>query len=282
MSRRGLVTASRMLALSLCVLAVTTFLPAQRLTWTRIPGRIVQRLTSPPADLVKAIGDWLVRAEPAQHPEPLVGQIEQLRSLVQRLELENLRLRRENDELRGARRTQSDPMKLITASIIAGTTDPTGRLLRVRAGQRDGIESGSVATARGQHLLGRIVNLDDAMCDILPITDRNADTIEVITTGEGDSAGLRFDLTPQGDGTLKGPGRYVTEGLEQTPRTSEVGQHVALADENWRGHEGLIVGEIIAVEPSPQSPLRQVIIVRPIIDTRRVSSVVVRVPGAGS
>ena len=147
-------------------------------------------------------------------------------------------------------------------------------------GRRDGIEPGSVATARGQHLLGRIVNLDDAMCDILPITDRNADTIEVITTGEG--AGLRFDLTPEDNGTLKGPGRYVTEGLEQTPRTAQVGQQVALADENWRGNEGLIVGEIIEVEASPEMPLRQVITVRPIIDTRRVSSVVIRVPGAGS
>ena len=280
MSRRGLVTASRMLALSLCVLGITTFVPAERLTWARIPGRIVQRLTSPPADLVKIVGDWLVKAEPAQHPEPLVGQIEQLSALVQRLELENIRLQRENDELRGARRTQNDPMKLITASVIAGSTDPTGRLLRVRAGRRDGIEPGSVATARGQHLLGRIVNLDDAMCDILPITDRNADTIEVITTGEG--AGLRFDLTPEDNGTLKGPGRYVTEGLEQTPRTAQVGQQVALADENWRGNEGLIVGEIIEVEASPEMPLRQVITVRPIIDTRRVSSVVIRVPGAGS
>lgn len=282
MARRGLVTARRTLAFSLVALGVTTFLPARSLGWARVPGRIVERLVSPPADAVKVVGDWLVRAEPAQHPEPLVGQIDQLRALVQRLELENQRLLRENDELRGARRAQGDPMRLITASVIAGTTDPTGTLLRVRAGRRDGIEAGSVAAARGQHLLGRIVNVEEAACDVLPITDRNADTIEVITDGDGEGAGLRFDLTPVGDGTLRGPGRYVTEGVEQTPRMASVGQQVRLSDEGWAAHNGLIVGEIVAVEASEQSPLRQVVTVRPIIDTRRVSGVVVRVPGAGS
>lgn len=282
MARRGLVTPRRALALSLCALGVTAFLPARSLGWAHVPGRIVQRLVSPPVDLVKVVGDWLARAEPAQHPEPLVGQIDQLRAMVQRLELENLRLARENDELRGARRAQGEPMRLITASLIGETTDPMGTLLRVRAGRRDGIEEGSVAATNGQHLLGRIVNLGEANCDILPITDRNADTIEVITDGEGEGAGLRFDLTPVGDGTLKGPGRYVTEGVEQTPRTVEVGRQVRLSDESWAAHNGLIVGEIVAVEPSAQSPLRQVITVRPIIDVRRVSGVVVRVPGAGS
>ncbi len=283
MSRRGLVTASRVLALSICAMVVTTFLPARMLNWARVPGRITQRLTSPPADLVKVAGDWLVKAEPAQHPEPLVGQIDQLRALVHRLEQDNARLRRQVEELSGVRSTQTEPMRLLTTSVIAGTTDPTGRLLRLRSGRRDGIEPGSVASVRGQHLLGRIVNLDDAMCDVLPITDQNAETLMVqIYEEDGTKTELFFDLTPTGEGTLKGPGRYVTEGLEQTPRVAEIGQIAKLSDENWVGHEGLIVGTITAVEPSPQSPLRQVVTVTPIVDTRRVSSVVVRVPGSGS
>jgi len=280
-ARRGFLTARRVLALALVALTATTLLPARYLGWARIPGRIVQRLVSPPADLVKVAGDWLVRAEPAEHPEPLVGQIDQLRAIVQRLEIENQRLRRENDELRGLRSTQGSAgaMRLITASVIAGSSDPSGRLLRVRAGTREGVGPGSVATARGQHLLGRVVALDEAMCEVLPITDRNADTIEVITEGEGPAGGLRFDLTPTGEGTLRGPGRYVTEGLEQIPRVVEVGQLVRLSDASWAEHAGLTVGEIVAVEASEQSPLRQVITVRPQIDTRRVSSVVLRVPG---
>lgn len=283
MSRRGLVTANRVLVLSICAMVVTTFLPSRLLTWARVPGRITQRLTSPPADLVKVAGDWLVKAEPAENPEPLVGQIEQLRALVHRLEQDNGRLRRQVEELSGVRSTQSDPMRLLTTSVIAGTTDPTGRLLRLRSGRRDGIEPGSVASVRGEHLLGRIVNIDDAMCDVLPITDRNAETIMVqVYEEDGTKTELFFDLTPMGDGTLKGPGRYVTEGLEQTPRTAEVGQIVRLSDENWIDHGGLIVGAITTVEPSPESPLRQVITVKPIVDTRRVSSVVVRVPGSGS
>lgn len=283
MPRRGLVTANRVLALSIAAVVVTTFLPARLLGWTRIPGRITQRLTSPPSDLVKVMGDWLVKAEPAEHPEPLIGQIDQLRALVHRLELDNARLRIQVEELSGVRSTQNEPMRLLTTSVIAGTTDPTGRLLRLRAGRRDGIEAGSVASLRGQHLLGRIVNIDDAMCEVLPITDRNAETITVqVYEQDGSKTELFFDLTPVGDGTLKGPGRYVTEGLEQTPRTAKIGQIVRLSDENWIGHGGLIVGEITAVEPSPQSPLRPVITVKPVVDTRRVSSVVVRVPGSAS
>lgn len=281
MARRGFLTARRVLALALVALTVATFMPARYLAWARVPGRIVQRLVSPPADLVKVAGDWFVRAEPAEHPEPLVGQIDQLRVIVQRLESENQRLRRENDELRGLRSTQveSGAMRLIKASVIAGSSDPSGMLLRVRAGTREGVGPGSVAIARGQHLLGRVVSLDEAMCEVLPITDRNAEIIEVITEGDAPAGGLRFDLTPTGDGTLRGPGRFETEGLNQIQRVVKVGQLVRLDDAMWAGHMGLTVGEIVAVEASEQSPQRQVITVKPLIDTRRVSSVVLRVPG---
>lgn len=282
MSRRGFVTTNRVLALTIVTLCVTTFLPSRLLAWTREPGRVVQRLTSPPADAVKAVGDQLSRAEPATNPDAAIAQIDELRRQNLALQLENERLRDENAALRGVERTVQTSMQLIPARIISETSSPSGRLLRANAGVRDGVQPGSVAATRGSHLLGRIVDLDQAMCHILPITDRNAGTFEVITTTESNELGIRFDLTPTGEGTLRGPGRYETEGLDQTPRRVEVGQLVSLSDETWSAHAGLIVGEIIAVEPAEQSPLRQVITVRPSIDTRRVGSVVIRVPGDGS
>lgn len=282
MSRRGFVTTNRVLALAIVTLCVTTFLPSRLLMWTREPGRVVQRLSSPPADAIKAVGDQLSRAEPATNPDATIGQIDDLRRQNLALQLRVEELLDENAALRGVERRFETSMQLIPARIIAETSTPSGRLLRANAGIRDGVLPGSVAATRGSHLLGRVVDLDQAMCHILPITDPNSGTIEVITTTEGDELGIRFDLTPTGDGTLRGPGRYETEGLDQTPRRVEVGQRVSLSDETWSSHAGLIVGEVIAVEPAEQSPLRQVITVRPIIDTRRVGGVVIRVPEDGS
>ena len=283
MSRRGLVTANRVLVLAFVALGVTTLLPVRLLGWTREPGMVVQRLCAPPADVVKVVGDWISHAEPAEQPEALVGEIEHLQTQLRRLAIENQRLRRENADLRGSEHLNSASIRLIPARILAGSADPSGRLLRARAGRRDGVRLGSVASVRGEHLLGRVVSVDNAMCEIMPITDRNADTIEVIVYGDdaGDT-GLRFDLSPTGDGALRGPGRYVTDGPEQRPREARVGQRVYLSDEAWSVHAGLVVGEIVSVETSPSSPLRQVITVRPVIDPRRVASVVIRVPEDGS
>jgi len=277
-ARRGLVTPNRAFALALVVLFVTTFLPSRLLGWTDEPGKVVQRLISPPADVIKFVADQFSSPEPATNPNTTIGQIDTLRGQNLALQIKVRRLQQEVAVLSGATRVQNQPMRLITASIIAESSDPTSRTLRVRAGMRDGIRPGSVATTQDSHLLGRITNLDQTMCDIVPITDKNAGTIEGITTAADGTPGLRFDLTPQGDGTLKGPGRFETDGLAQTPRQVEVGQRVSLSDENWPSHIGLIIGEIIAVEYAEQSPLRQVVTVKPYIDTRRVGSVLIRVP----
>ncbi|HED53116.1 MAG TPA: hypothetical protein ENJ00_02810, partial [Phycisphaerales bacterium] len=251
MSRRGVVTANRVLVVVFVTLGVTMLLPVRMLGWTREPGMVVQRLSAPPADMAKVIGDWIAHAEPAEQPDALVGEIEHLQTQLRKLAIENQRLRRENADLRGAQHLNSTSIRLIPARIMAGSADPSGRLLRARAGRRDGIRLGSVASVRGEHLLGRVVSIDRMMCEIMPITDHNADTIEVIVYGAdaGDS-GLRFDLSPVGDGTLRGPGRYVTDGPEQTPREAKVGQRVYLSDEAWSVHAGLVVGEIISVEAS--------------------------------
>ena len=278
MARRGLVTPNRVFALTLVVLCVTSFLPQRLLAWTQEPGEVIERLTSPPAHAVKFITDKFGSPELATNPDTTIGQIDTLRGQNLALRIEIQKLQQEVAVLSGARRVQNQPMRLLTASVIAEGSSPSSRVLRVRAGTRDGIRVGSVATTRDSHLLGRVTDLNQTMCHIVPITDENAGTIEGITTETDGSPGLRFDLTPQGDGTLKGPGRFETDGLTQTPRQVQIGQRVSLSDENWPQYTGLIIGEIVAVESAEQSPLRQVVTVRPYIDTRRVASVLIRVP----
>lgn len=280
MAQRGLVTTNRVFALTLVTLCITSFLPRKMLTWTHEPGQVIQRLTSPPAHAVKYVTDRFGNPEYATNPDTTIGQIDTLRGQNLALQIEIQRLKQEVAQLSGVRRAEDQSIIRIPANVIAESTSASSRVFRIRAGTRDGVRPGSVASTRDTHLLGRVTNITATTCEVIPITDQNSGTIEGSTVNPDGTPGIRFDLTPQDDssGTLKGPGRFETVGLTQTPLLAEVGQQVSLTDENWPLHTGLIIGEIIAVEQSEQSPQRQVITVKPHINTRMVSSVFIRVP----
>ena len=56
------------------------------------------------------------------------------------------------------------------------------------------------------------------------------------------------------------------------------GQVVRLSDGRWPGAaQMLLVGKVVSVEPSPDNPLRRLVVVAPVIERlERVSEVVIR------
>lgn len=282
MSRRGIVTTNRVLATSIAVLMVTSFLPVRYLTWSLEPARVVQRLSAPTMSAVKAAGDRFSDAEPGSARDPLQGEIDDLRR-------ENMRLRR---DLREARRelaaalstptTGDTSVRRLPAKIIAESTSPVSAVLVARIGADQGVRPGNLAVAGGSHLVGRVADVDSSMCHILPITATGTGKFGVMTRPDDGGPGVQFQLEPMGDGTLRGLGYYETDGPAQTPRRASVGDEVRLSDSAWPAHEGLIVGTIVSEGSSESGPLRQVVTVEPLIDLRRIESVVIRVPENGS
>jgi cell shape-determining protein MreC len=272
-------TGGRVLAVFVLLSSALAFVPRRYVRPAGVVGSVLTRLTAPVSAVLKAGGDRLAGSEAAAHPDALTGRIEELESLLRGKDLEIDELHAVIADLQGGRGVAVEGVRQLAGRVFGGSAEGSGRVLLVRLGGRDGVTEGSVATARGRHLLGRVVRVEAMHCQVTPIVDALAGPLEVIVyPGTDGTGGVRFDLTPVGDGTLRGPGRFVTEGQGQRPVTVSAGATAYLSDPSLSAHWGLEVGSVVAVQADEQSPLRQVITVRPRIDTRRVGSVVLRVP----
>ncbi|MGP1272286.1 MAG: rod shape-determining protein MreC [Phycisphaerales bacterium] len=279
MSSRGIITPNRVIAAVLLAAIVAAFAPTRFLRVANAPARVLERLTAPVGAGVRLVGNWVSEPEPPDHPDAILGRIQELETLLRRSELIIQDQAAQIQALQSGSTVSADRVTLIAGRVFGGAIDPSGRLLSVRLGARDGVERGAVATVRGQHMLGLVTEVSETFCRVTPIDDRNAGPIEVIVyPDDGGEGGVRFDVAPNGDGTLSGPGRFVTIGPEQIPRTVRVGQIAYLSDPSLAPHWGLQVGRVESAQTDEDSPLRQVITIRPEIDTRHVAGVVIRVP----
>ncbi|MEM8757729.1 MAG: rod shape-determining protein MreC [Planctomycetota bacterium] len=279
-ARTGLITANRLLAVMIGMAAVGAFTPARLLGPIGHIAGVVERLTAPISAGSRAIANAVMPAETAEPPDT-AARIRELESLLRQRDLEIADLTERVASFEAGAAVSSGAMRLVTADVVAGSADPRGSVLTIRAGTADGILPGSVATVSGPNLLGYIEAIEPSLARILPLTDRNAPPIEVIVySSSQDRVGVRFDVAPAGDGTLRGPGMFITTGLDQQPALVQVGATAYLSEASMKPHAGLEVGEIAAIDQDPESPLRQIITVRPRISTAQVASVVVRVPGA--
>jgi uncharacterized coiled-coil protein SlyX len=278
---RGFITGQRALALLLLGSLVSAFLPVRLLGFTRGLSGVAVRLTAPADAAFKLVGDWIAESERAEHPNPSVGRLEELESLLRQKDMIIEDLAQRIADLEQTDSVPAEHVRRLVGRVFAAQTGPSGGFLRVRRGARDGVILGSVATVRGRHMLGLVSAVESDFCVVTPLADRSAGPIEVLVyAGAGTDLGVRFDLSPVGDGTLRGAGRFVTEGEGQQPVLIEPGATAYLSDPALAPHWGLEVGEVLSVDRDEQSPLRPVITVRPRIDGSRAASVILRVPTA--
>lgn len=174
------------------------------------------------------------------------------------------------------------PVTLYAAPVIARSSDLSSSAFTVRAGSRIGVAPGTVVTAGGVQLVGRVTHTADRTCTVQPITDRAAGPVYgLIIFDENTANRLTCRLEPAGDGLLKGPVEDRRDETTQQPLAPAPGQTVRLSDvESWpKNAQMLVIGRIETVEPAPDQPLRKIITVRPTIRLERVSEVVVRLAG---
>lgn len=273
-----------------CALAALV-VPARWQAWAARPlGLASQVLVAPVAAPMRRVVAW-ARPVPAPPSDAVLGALEdqnaQLQTRVLQLQDENSRLRTLLEQQRillgpagGAAGVDQMPVP-----VIGSTSDGQGRTggrLIIRAGERDGVEIGSVATVNFVHLLGRVVGAGPRTATVATITAAGGEPLTgVVIRGETGQT-LLTQLSPVGDGTLRGLLEDKRDA-ENKPIVPQVGDVVRLSDASrWPGHaQMLIIGAVERVGPSPEQPLRSQVVVRPIVgELGRVGEVVLRLtPG---
>ncbi len=285
-ARGGFITSGRVLALTVAGCVVCSLLPVRFLGWTGAVSGVAVRLVAPVSDLGKWIGDRAARSETEGHPDPEIGRVQELESLVRAQEMRIAELRAMLEALEQGDILPESRVRQLVGRVFGTSASRAERTLLVRRGARDGVVVGAAAVVRGRHMLGVVSEVNESFCVVTPLVARNAGPIELTVHAAGeDGAGVPFTVSPLGDGTLRGPGQFRTEGAEQRPVEVRVGDEASLSDPAMAPHWGLLVGDVVEVQRDPESPLRQVVAIRPRIDTRHVARVVLRIPedddGAG-
>lgn len=276
------VSPGRWLAIAMAACLVLSLAPTRSTRAVDWFASLVVRLAAPVTHPIALFSRWISPAGRAQIDPDLTARAED----AERFRTLYLRAARENEELRarirdlqsGVSLNPERPIALIGASVIGVSGDLRHTILRTRRGSEVGVLPNTVATYRGTRLLGRVVRSERGLSEILPITDRAAPTILGRVVLREDGAGRRCTLEPTGDGRLRGPVEDPLERPELEGFDLRPGLIVRLDDGAWPAHAQMLeIGVVEGVEPSPENPLRQIIIVRPGVDLARVSEVEFRV-----
>ena len=207
----------------------------------------------------------------------LKQQAEEWRTLYLRAQSRNGDLLRQMEQLKlMVELNPSVSTRLLNAPVIGATSDAGGMQLQIRAGTSLGVHQNDVVAVEGVQLFGSVRHASPKTSWIMPITARAQGRIEGLVMIQ-DGRGVACSLAPAGDGTLRGDVAY-DEADPEASRAVAVGQTVRLDDGQWPASaQMLVLGAIESVEPAPDSPLRPVIVVRPLITLERVTEVIVRV-----
>lgn len=284
--------ARRSLPIMIVLLTVTAFLPPGAGNWPAWFGRLLKFFVAPVSQPIHGLAGWLSPAEDVRGDDQALRAVQQqaegYRQQLQRAQLEIEQLHTQIADLQLGRQLNPDlPVRQMHAAVIGTSSDLTSGLLWVKSGRGDGVEINSVATVRGQQLLGRVVLSEQRSCQVQPITSKAAGQIRGVVMLTDLARGPECILEPKGDGTLVGP----VEDLRQWPPgtlpppdapagdpvRARVGQTVRLLDPSWpKSSQMLFIGVVERVDPAPNQPLRQVVTVRPTLRLERVSEVVLR------
>jgi len=275
---------SRFLPVTIILLFVLgVCVPLKYLGWARPLGWLATTLVAPISHPFAAFSRWVAPAETSpQTNEEIIElnkRLEEAERAWRSAQLENKRLMQSLEELKVMSVVNSSPVRQVFAPIFGSSSDLSSNVLRARAGRFEGVDVSSVATAAGLQLLGRVISVDERTCDILPFNAKGGEAISAMIMIDASANGLVCRLTPTGSGTLKGPVKDQRDPLTAAAVEPTVGQTVRLlADGVWpQSAQMLLVGKVIAIEPSPDGPLRKIVTVQPTIERLdRVSEVVIR------
>ncbi|MCC6678327.1 MAG: hypothetical protein IT436_14405 [Phycisphaerales bacterium] len=271
---------------AIAISAILCLLPLRWLSWLNDFQDLTLTLVGPLSRQFEKLLEWRAPALTTQLEKEL-AESRQDRDHYQMLyyratqDIEELRERIEQLQ-QGIALNPDLPVTLYAAPVIARSSDLASGAFTVRAGSRIGVVPGTVVTAGGVQLVGRVTQSGTRTCTVQPITDRTAGPIYgLIIFDEDTGKRITCRLEPAGDGLLKGPVEDRRDDATQEPLTPVPGQTVRLFDpESWpKNAQMLVIGKVESITPAPDQPLRKIITVRPTSRLERVSEVVLRLAG---
>lgn len=279
---------ARRLALpaAVAVAALLTILPLRWVGWVGYFQDLTLTLVGPLSGQFEKLLRWRSPVLTSEEQKELAEAREQ-RDHYQMLyyratqDIEELRERIEQLQ-QGIALNPDLPVTVYAVPVIARSSDLSSGLFTVRAPARLGVVRGTVATAGGVQLIGRVTDLTERTATVQPITDRAAGpTNGVIIFDEDTTKRVACRLEPVGDGLLRGPVEDVKDSATQEAIVPRVGQTVRLLDpELWpKSAQMLVIGKIESVNSAPDQPLRKIVTVRPTTRLDRVFDVVLRLTG---
>jgi len=278
---------SRILPITVILLVIFgVFIPVRYSEWARPFGWLATALVAPVSHPFAAFSRWVAPADRSQEADQriveMTKRLEEAERELRRVQQENKQLLKSLEELNVLGGLNNAPVRQVFAPIFASSSDLSSNIIRARAGRSEGVDVNSVATASGMQLLGRIIATDERTSDIALFNAKGAEPINAMIMIDASANGLMCRLTPAADGIgtglLKGPVEDRRDPVTAGAIDPVVGQFVRLWDGRWpQSAQMLLVGKVIAVEPSPDSPLRKIVTVRPTIERiERVSEAVIR------
>lgn len=282
----------RALLITTLVVLVLSLMPTRWLVpWTADVGSIVSLPLTP---LGHAAGSVLAFVRPPSTEElPDASELDRVlaerdafrgRWHAARLHVEQLE--GELTQLQGARaRGVGGDWTPRIAAVVRHSPARSGGLLSLNIGRRQGVNAGTVAVIDGDRLVGRVA---------LDVAKLSSVLIPIGTMGDAYGRDLRARILPAGDEAIAADqgvsirlepiGGGLLAGLLERGSGVRVGDLVRMgADPAWQSTAwGMLIGSVLRIEPTPQQPLRERIVVERAVDPDRLPLVTLKLERAAS
>lgn len=195
---------------------------------------------------------------------------------IDRLQQQRDEWRRKYEAASGAIALSNEPRRFVTVRVNGYTDTGTKPVLTLAGGKRLGIEAGQTVVWK-ESVVGRVIAPVGPMtADVELITGTNSALwvrIKAPFDEPGRDTPVRCRIEPSKDQTY-----FTTEVAKDEP--VRAGDRVWLADELlYNDARGQIVGQVEKVIDYPQDPfLLNQVLIRPVIDLRRLPEVAVMIP----
>lgn len=257
------------------------------LRWVNSVANIPTAILTPGSAVVSTAAGWLLPAKrpvvTSEREKALVEELEHWKTLYQREDRNNEKLRKQIAELqRGRLINPESNITQFVAPVVGTSSDLSSGLLRVRAGENIGVVQGTVAVTDGVQIVGRVTSVSGPTSLIQPITRKGGLKVSGrVMVDEPNNVGLKCLLDPIGGrlrGVVEAPDASVASTLKPEP-----GHTVRLDDDRWpESAQRFVLGKVESVETDPANPLRTIVTVVPTVSVEFVSEVTLRIASDSS
>lgn len=280
MPLRPLITIGLLLFVVVCA-----FLPARFQPFAKPMHRAVNTVVQPVSHLFSIVASS-VRDETRTPPDiaerqQLYEELQLRYAAIRRLEDENQQLRRDLAALQQlSREFDRRTYQFRQAEVTGRSVESTASTITINAGTASGIAEGH-AVVSGASLLGQVIDAGARVSQVRLITAPRSRVQAVVVPRMWAGPGSPRQAAQLCQFEVVGPRRL--EAVVPEAYAIGLGDLARLKDDGWPvAAQGMVLGEVIAIEPIAEPVLRKRIVIETIVSVRYLRHVTVIVPRYGS